>query len=282
MAKASLPVERSVEVSGLSLRYRDWGGAGVPAIALHGFALNAHSWDEVAPALSRRLRLLSFDQRGHGLSDRAAELTGYSRDHMVGDIEGIVASLGLEQTVLIGHSMGGMNALTYAGRHPDRVRALILVDVGPEVSVDGAAEVMRFVAGPYEMDSLDAWVDHTHRYYPWRSKQRIRARLEVSLRQTADGKLAKQYDERFRHAEFAGVERSREDLWTLARAIRCPSLLVHGGASPVLTREMAETFAHRVDKLRLVTIPGAGHSVAGDKPEEFARIAGAFLDEHLG
>ena len=282
MGDALLPADRSLEVSGLSLRYRDWGGAGVPAIALHGFALNAHSWDEVAPALSHRLRLLAFDQRGHGLSDRAADLAGYSRDHMVADIEGIVASLGLEQAVLIGHSMGGMNALTYAGRHPDRVRALILVDVGPEVSVDGAGEVMRFVAGPYEMDSLDAWVEHTHRYYPWRSKERIRARLEVSLRRTADGKLAKQYDERFRRVDFAGVEQSRDDLWALARAIRCPTLLLHGASSPVLTREMAENFARRVDKLRLVSIPGAGHSVAGDKPEEFARIAGAFLDEHLG
>ena len=282
MANAPLAADCRVEVSGLSLRYLDWGRPGlVPAIALHGFALNAHSWDEVAPALSRRLRVLAFDQRGHGLSDRAPEMAGYSRDHMVADIEGIVVALGLERPVLIGHSMGGMNALTYAGRHPDDVRALILVDVGPEVSVDGADDVLRFVAGPYELESLDAWVDHTHQYYPWRSKERIRARLEVSLRKTPEGKLAKQYDERFRQADFGGVQRSRDDLWALARAIRCPTLLVHGGSSRVLTREMAEAFASRVDKLRLVTIPGAGHSVAGDKPEEFLRATTSFLNDIL-
>ena len=71
-------------------------------------------------------------------------------------------------------------------------RALVLVDVGPEVSVDGANEGKRFVAGPYELESLDAWVDHTHQYYPWRSKERIRARLKVSLTETEGGAFAKQ------------------------------------------------------------------------------------------
>ncbi len=299
-------VDRYVSAGGLRLHFRDWGGPGrVPAIALHGFALNARSWDEVAPALSRRLRLLAFDQRGHGLSEWAPALSDYSREHMVRDVEEVVAALGLDRPVVIGHSMGGMNALTFAARNPEKLRALVLVDVGPEVRVDGAQEVVRFVAGPYEMDSLDAWVEHTAKYYPWRSKERIRARLEVSLRKTATGKLARQYDERFRSADFPGVAQQAretraqrgeaewsgwaqgpthqaEDLWSLARRLRAPTLLVHGGASPVLTREMAERFAAAVPCVRLVTIPGAGHSVAGDAPDEFAKVANEFLDEVLG
>jgi pimeloyl-ACP methyl ester carboxylesterase len=275
-------VERYVTAGGLRLHFRDWGGPGrVPALAFHGFALNAHSWDEVAPSLSQRLRLLAFDQRGHGLSERPAVLAHYARDSMVRDIEEIVAALGLDRPVVIGHSMGGMNALTFAARNPDKLRALVLVDVGPEVKVDGAEEVIRFVAGPYELDSLDAWVEHTAKYYPWRSKERIRARLEVSLRKTESGKLAKQYDERFRSADFRGVAQG-EDLWSLARRLRAPTLLVHGEKSPVLTREMAERFAHSVSGVRLVTIPGAGHSVAGDAPDAFARVVNEFLDEVLG
>jgi pimeloyl-ACP methyl ester carboxylesterase len=275
------PADRYVTIDGLRLRFRDWGGPGtVPALAFHGFALNAHSWDEVAPALSARLRLFAFDQRGHGLSEWAKDAAGYSRESMIRDIEEIVRALALARPVVIGHSMGGMNALGFAARSPDALRALVLVDVGPEVRVDGAQEVMRFVAGPYQLPTLEDWVEHTARYYPWRPKDRIRARLEVSLRRTASGMLARQYDERFRSAGFGGVA-GAADPWEAARALRVPTLLVHGGASPVLTREMAERFTAAVPSLRLVTIPGAGHSVAGDKPEEFAKAVDAFLGEVL-
>lgn len=275
------PVDRSVRTNALDLHYLDWGGPSrTPAIALHGFALNCHSFDEVAPRLRSRVRLLAFDQRGHGLSERASRVEDYTRENMVADIEGAVHALGLERPVVIGHSMGGMNAMTFAARNPALVRALVLVDVGPEVSVDGAREVGAFVAGPYELDSLDAWVEHTHRYYPWRSKERIRARLAVSLRETADGKLAKQYDERFRQG-FGGVAEARDALADVAAALRCPTLLVHGAASPVLTREMAERFAARVPCVQLVSIEGAGHSVAGDQPDEFVKVVEAFLDSVL-
>jgi pimeloyl-ACP methyl ester carboxylesterase len=276
------PVDRSVRANGVALHYLDWGGPSrTRAIALHGFALNCHSWDEVAPRLRSRVRLLAFDQRGHGLSDRATRVEDYTRENMVGDVEGVVRELALERPVVIGHSMGGMNAMTFAARNPSLVSALVLVDVGPEVSVDGAREVGAFVAGPYELESLDAWVEHTYRYYPWRSKERIRARLAVSLRETADGKLAKQYDERFRQG-FGGVAEARDALADVAGALCCPTLLVHGAASPVLTREMAERFAARVPCVELVSIEGAGHSVAGDKPDEFVKVVEAFLDSVLG
>ena len=279
---AAAPSSATVSVNGLDLHYIDWGGAAaVPAVSLHGFALNAHSWDEVAPALSDLLHWYALDQRGHGLSARAPELADYSRDRMAGDVAAFIDSLGLDRPVVVGHSMGGMNAMTFAAARPESLRALVLVDVGPEVSVDGAAQVRQFVAGPYEMDSLDEWVEHTHKYYPFRSKERIRARLAVSLRETADGRQAKQFDERFRQAGFRGVAESRTDIWESARGIAVPTLLLHGGKSPVLKREQAEQFADAVDQVRLVTIPDAGHSVAGDQPEAFARAVRDFLGEVL-
>lgn len=273
----SFPRSGFVKANRLALHYLDWGGdASMSALALHGFALSARSWDEVAPALRGRVRTFALDQRGHGRSEWAPRVEDYSREAMVSDVAAAVRELGLERPVVIGHSMGGMNALTFAARHPELVRALVLVDVGPEVSVDGAREVGAFVAGPYELDDLDAWVEHTHRYYPWRSKERIRARLAVSLRETAGGRLAKQYDERFRSG-FGGIAAASDSLPDLARALRVPTLLLHGSASPVLTRAMAERFASEVDCVELVTIEGASHSVAGDKPEEFVAEVERFL-----
>ncbi len=272
----------NVSVNGLNLHYVDHGGdADVSAVALHGFALNCHSFDEVAPALSDRLHWYALDQRGHGRSDRAAELGDYSRDHMADDIRAFIAGNQLDRPVVVGHSMGGMNSMTFAARYPDQLRALVLIDVGPEVTVDGAQQVRQFVAGPYEMDSLDEWVEHTHRYYPFRSKEGIRKRLAVSLRETPDGRMAKQFDERFRQSDFRGVAESRSDIWATARALQCPTLLLHGEKSPVLKREQAEAFATAVASVRLVTIAEAGHSVAGDQPEACAAAVREFLDDVL-
>ena len=272
----------TVNVNGLDLHYLDHGGeADVSAVALHGFALNCHSFDEVAPALSDRLRWYALDQRGHGRSDRASELSDYSRDHMADDIRGFIDAQELERPVVLGHSMGGMNAMTFAAQHPDRLRALVLIDVGPGVSVDGVQQVRQFVAGPYELDSLDAWVEMTHKYYPFRSKGGIRKRLEVSLRETPEGKMAKMFDERFREADFRGVADARSGIWETARALSVPTLLLHGEKSPVLKREQAEEFADRVDCVRLVTIAEAGHSVAGDQPAAFTEAVREFLDDVL-
>ena len=273
---------RSVNVNGLELHYLDHGGgAAVSAVALHGFALNCHSFDEVAPELSDRLHWYALDQRGHGLSDRAAELSGYSRDHMADDIEQFIAANELERPVVLGHSMGGMNAMTFAARRPELLRALVLIDVGPGVSVDGVQQVRQFVAGPYELDSLDAWVEMTHQYYPFRSKEGIRKRLAVSLRETPEGKMAKMFDERFRQADFRGVADGREGIWETAEALTAPTLLLHGENSPVLKREQAEEFAERVPVVRLVTIPEAGHSVAGDQPQAFVDAVRGFLNDVL-
>ena len=272
----------SANVNELRLHYIDHGGdAAVSAVALHGFALNCHSFDEVGPALSDQLHWYALDQRGHGHSDRAAELSDYSRDHMADDIRGFIEHQSLDQPVVIGHSMGGMNAMTFAAAHPDQLRALILIDVGPGVNVDGVSQVRQFVAGPYELDSLDAWVDMTHQYYPFRSKEGIRKRLEVSLRETPNGKMAKMFDERFREADFRGVADARTGIWETAMALTVPTLLLHGENSPVLKREQAEEFAEKVPVVKLVTIPEAGHSVAGDQPEAFVEAVRDFLNDVL-
>ena len=282
--RASDPMAQdgTAAVNGLNLHYLDHGGeAAVSAVALHGFALNCHSFDEVAPALSNQLHWYALDQRGHGLSERAAELSDYSRDHMAADIQGFIIERRLERPVVLGHSMGGMNAMTFAAKHPEQLRALVLIDVGPGVSVDGVQQVRQFVQGPYEMDSLDAWVDMTHRYYPYRSKDAIRRRLAVSLRETPEGKMAKMFDERFREADFRGVADGRDGIWETAKALSVPTLLLHGENSPVLKREQAEKFANEVPAVQLITIPEAGHSVAGDQPDAFVEAVRDFLADHL-
>jgi 3-oxoadipate enol-lactonase len=110
------------------LAYRAWGAAGAPPLVLlHGLGEGAADWDGVAPAFARHYRVYAPELRGHGRSDWPG---AYSVELMREDVLGFLDALGLERVDLIGHSMGGLVACLAAQQRPERVRALILEDIG--------------------------------------------------------------------------------------------------------------------------------------------------------
>ena len=122
------PTEQIVAVNGNSFYYRDWGGSGQAVVLLHGLASNCRIWDLVAPILSRQLRTLALDQRGHGRSFKPD--TGYDFSTVVSDLDGFISAVGIENPVLVGHSWGGDVALEYAVANPGKVKGLCFVDGG--------------------------------------------------------------------------------------------------------------------------------------------------------
>ena len=122
-----------VQLNGLSFHYRDWGNpTAQPLLLLHGFTVHARSWDTFAAAMRDRYRVIALDQRGHGETEWASD---YHPDRMVEDIDAFVRALGLRRFVLLGLSMGGRNAFTYAALHPEEVERLIIVDIGPDTLI---------------------------------------------------------------------------------------------------------------------------------------------------
>jgi esterase len=147
-------------VNGLRLHYLDWGTAGQhPMIFLHGGSAYAHWWDWVAPAFAADFHVLALDQRGHGDSahvDRQA----YGTRHYVAEVRQFVLSLGLHKAVLIGHSMGGHNALIYAAQHARELAALIVVDTAASYSEEAVRFLGKLAAQPArEFASLEDAVD---------------------------------------------------------------------------------------------------------------------------
>src|SRR5512134_3795774 len=119
---------------GLRLHYVEWGAVTAPAIvALHGLRSFAYTWEPVALPLADRFRIVALDQRGRGLSDWDPQRRYHAREYVL-DLEALVDHLGLDRFVLLGHSMGGANAFIYAARHPERVAALVIEDMGPGAS----------------------------------------------------------------------------------------------------------------------------------------------------
>jgi len=121
------PAERWVDVRDLRVRYLDWGGDGPPVAALHGLASSAHWYDLVSPLLRDRYRVIAPDQRGHGQTTQAPD--GYDWASLSFDVIALMDNLGIDRFAVLGHSWGGNVAINLAAKHPNRISALVMIDV---------------------------------------------------------------------------------------------------------------------------------------------------------
>jgi pimeloyl-ACP methyl ester carboxylesterase len=272
-------IERQAKVGDLSLSYQEWGRPDAPpVIMLHGFGVSGHMFDEFADRMQDRYRLLALDQRGHGYS-AWSEAGDYTRNAFVEDLEGFRQALGIDRFILIGHSMGGLNSVVYTNRYPQHVRALVLVDVGPESAKEGVDNIVRFTRGPDELE-FEEFVELAHRFNQRRTMENIRERMRHRLKPTQNGKYTWKFDKRFRQPDSGlriGSEAGNDDSWALFRGVTAPTLLIRGAESDVLTQPIADRVATEMRKARLVVVPGAGHSVPGDAPDAFTEAVTDFL-----
>jgi esterase len=273
--------DKEVTVNGLKLHYQEWGHlAAPPMLLLHGFGVSGHMFDEFAERMQDRYRLIALDQRGHGDSDWAPE-GDYSRDAFIRDIEGFREALGLDDFILVAHSMGGLNAVGYTVAHQVRVRSLVLIDVGPEAAKEGVDNIVRFTRGPDELD-FEEFVEMAHRFNQRRTMENIRERMRHRLKQMPNGKWTWKFDSKFRTQDSTlrvGSDQTNDQTWAQFRDIRCPVLLVRGAESDVLTQEVADRCIREMQRARLVVVPGAGHSVPGDNPDAFTEVVTEFLGD---
>jgi len=267
-----MPRDRHAVLNGLRFHWLDWGTIGLPPLVLlHGAAQTAHSFDEVAPALSRRAHVLALDQRGHGDTAWAPR---YDRDDFVADVSALLAHHGITRTALIAMSLGGLNAIRYTARNPERVRALVVVDVVPRVVAAGAEAIGKQLA-TREFASFDEAVASAHAFNPRRTLENIRERLGYSMRELPDGRWTYKFD-----PGITSGARELERLWHDVRRLRVPVLLVRGAESPILDREGVAQFLASVPGSRVAEVAGAGHSVMGDNPTGFLAAVEPFLARH--
>lgn len=272
-----MPQDRTVQARGLNFHYVEWGQASAPPLlCLHGITQTAHSWDEVAEDLGRDHRVLCFDQRGHGDSTWATD-GDYSRQTQAADVDAITDALGLKQFVLAGMSMGGINSITFTALRPDKVRALIIVDVSPEIQAKGVENIRSFIQQEDILPSFEAFVERAHAFNPRRSLDNIRSRLRHNLKQLDDGRWTWKYDPTLRSPNRGFQASALSNLWDDVHAIRCPTLIIKGGESDILSEESAAKMQAAIPGSSLTVIPGAGHSVMGDNPSAFVEAARSFL-----
>ena len=263
----------------MRFHFLEWGHADAPPIVLlHGGHQSAHSWDLVSLHLAQRYRVLALDQRGHGDSEWARDVT-YSNHEMSLDAEAFIAAMGLARPVLIGHSMGGRNAMLLTRRNQALLRAAVIVDVGPELSEKGRAAIAGFVQGNQEFDDLEHFVRNVRQYDPYRSREHIERTVKYNMLERADGKYVSKCDSNPRRLNIARGAGPLENI-TLddSAGFDLPVLLVRGADSNILAADAAERFAATLPQGRLVTVPDCGHNVHGQNTKGFIAAVGGFLE----
>ena len=276
-SKEVRPHDRSVSTTALKLHYLDWGTEGKQhMLFLHGALQQGHSWDFVALPLCPDYHVLALDSRGHGDSDWAPE-GDYSPEAYQADLDGFVDALGLDQFILVGHSMGGRNAYIYASRHPEKVKSLVIVDTGPRISSSGESRIRSFRELPDDLDTYQEFATRVQEY-TGRTREQVLGALKYTIKQRSDGKWTWKYDRLLRSPGFQMGTWPPERLWESVSGIRCPTLIVRGSDSDIFESEVMERMLEVIPGSTSAVVARAGHLVAGDNPVGFLEALQTLLD----
>ncbi len=284
-----MPDSRFTHANGINIHYLDWRGGGAVIVCLHGLQSEAHTWNEVAAALSPEYRVLALDLRGHG--DTEKPQTGYSTADFAADLEAFARNLGLERFVLMGHSLGSRIAALYAGLYCHRLSHLILEDPAfplpsiPEGSPNPIIEQENRRPGSFAtledaIDFLGSELDMLSGQ-PYRAgwdRKALQKEAEEKIRRRADGAWEWKYSHRavLEIAEDI-ARRGHSTIMEQAKNIIVPTLVVRGANSAVCTPEGAQEIQCAIPNARIVTVPEVGHSIHGTVPAQFVAAIREFL-----
>jgi esterase len=269
------PASRTLDVNGLRVHYLDWGNLGAPPIlCVHGYTSSAQAFNALARRLRDRHHVVAPDVRGHGESGWSPS-GAYQYENQVGDLAALVDKLGLARFTLVGTSMGGIIAMAYAGAHPDRLARLLINDIGPDVEV-GSQRITQMVGSrPDEFATLDDAMVYRRQMSPivaGRSPEDQRELALGVLRQRPDGRWIWKMDPEYVRQRVRTGAPQRPALWPALQRVTCPTLVVWGSDSDVLSESQARRMVAALPKGELVTVPGVGHAPTLVEPAVVAAL----------
>jgi pimeloyl-ACP methyl ester carboxylesterase len=271
--------DKYAEINGLRLHYLDWGNdCKRPMLLLHGFMGHAHVWDAFSLNFRTHFHIIALDQRGHGESQWSKE-AAYSMDVHFSDLVGFVEAIDCDDLVLMGHSMGGRNALFFAACVPERVDRLIVVDSRPGTSAESSSALMQLLLHfPLQAESLDDVVEAIQRLYPYLPKETAYHIAKYGYVRSGSGKYVPKYDTRM-SVQCEKAEYSAENMWSFLKGVLCPTLVIRGEKSPFFSREDANSMCSILQKAVLREIPHSTHMPVQENPDEFKKVVSDFLSD---
>lgn len=254
------------------------GDVHLPTIVmLHGFTGSTRTWQEITRRLQGRFRTIAIDLIGHGKTAKPSELSRYSMDEQIKDLDDVVIQLGLERFTLLGYSMGGRTALAYAVGSPEKVEMLILESTSPGLQGKEERESRKNLdnqlANQIIEKGLTAFVDRWENIPLFDSQKALDEKTRSAIR-----------EERLSQSEIGlanslrgmgtGCQRS---YWSELDKLDIPVLLITGEFDKKfvnISREMAAHLPNSVQK----TVLGAGHAIHVEKPDVFATMIEEYIN----
>ncbi len=263
MTIATQPARKRITLNGLDLAYLDWGNeAAPPMVCVHGYTSSADAFSGFARHFRARFRILALDVRGHGDSAWSPG-AAYGYQDQAADLAAFADALGLRTFILVGTSMGGIIAMTYAMQHGARLRALVLNDVGPEVEVGSLRITQAVGARPDSFASLEEAIAFRAKYSPIVAARSAQDQRELALgvlKQRPDGSWGWKMDPAYISNRVQHGPPKRPDLWPTLHALACPTQVIWGTTSDVLSEAQANRMVQALPKGELLAIPGVAHA----------------------
>jgi pimeloyl-ACP methyl ester carboxylesterase len=275
------PRRRSVlcaSVAGLHrMAYREWGDPRNRNVVLcvHGLARTGRDFDELARALCGQFRVVCPDVAGRGDSDRLPDPKLYAVPQYAADMVTLVARLDVEAVSWVGTSMGALIGMALAAQKGAPMSRLVLNDAGPVIaraslerigtylgktpafaSIEKAEEYVRAISAPFGPHSDAQW----------------RFLTDTWVRRHEDGNWRAHYDPKIAEPFRAQMPERDTELWALYDAVQCPTLLLRGELSDLISRETAAEMARRGPKAKVVEVKGVGHAPTLMQPDQIAVV----------
>lgn len=248
-----------------SLAYTEWGEASFnhKAICVHGLTRNGRDFDWLAEKLQSHINVFCPDIVGRGKSDRLKDPTFYSYAQYMADTTALIARMECKALDWIGTSMGGILGIYMAAQPQSPIRHLVINDVGPFIPLNALKRIADYVSMPLEFSNLDQLERHIRNIYaPFgihedKDWKKLAAASAFTL---PNGKLTLSHDVGI-SKNFLALKED-VDFWTVYDQIKCPTLVLRGAQSDVLSKEVALQMTQRGPKAKLIEFADVGHAPA--------------------
>jgi pimeloyl-ACP methyl ester carboxylesterase len=286
MTQTQIKTVQCLSPAGLhKMAYQEWGDPRNPKVlvCVHGVTRVSDDFDNMARELCREYRVICPDVVGRGRSDRLRDPQHYQVAQYVADMVTLLARLDADTVHWFGTSMGGLIGMGLASMKDTPVRKLVLNDVGPALNPAALRRIGEYIGQDVRFDSFDQAMHYIKEisasFGPHTDDEWRKLAADV-LRQDKDGKWIRHYDlglaVPLKAATPESAKQAEAMLWMAYDTISCPTLLVRGAESDLVTPELAQAMTTRGPKAKLVVLPGVGHAPTFVHADQIA-IAKAFL-----
>ncbi len=256
-----------VQAGGVSLAVHEWPGTGPAIVCIHGLTANHVCWLSMADILAPKHRLIGYDLRGRGDSDKPP--AGYSLDQHGRDLLALLDHFGLKKAILMGHSLGAHIALKFSVAHPERVSKMVLVDGGMDVRaeiIDSLGPAINRLG--VEFPSIDAFLGIIRRLpmFTGRWNDYLERYFRYDVETLPGGAVRSKASKAAIAEELANLQRER--LWVYHHQVTCPTLIFRAPDGLLTSTDCLMTQAEAIAAIamsraiprsKLVLVPKTNH-----------------------